>query len=612
LTLPTTKRTALFKKEGSPSMSRHTRRLAVAGCLALSAAAAALPATAGAQSSSKSFDVLLQLSTKPGLSQFVRQVSDPDSRHYRQYLTVDQLIKRFGSTKQTKQKTKRWARAHGAAVTIDKTGLFATLTTTPAQASRLFGDGRAVAAAAHDTTTAHALAVPDELEQAVRSVSTLPVHAFETAQSAAPGSPVPDGGSARTRSGTPAGCPAGQNATPGRDFLGFTPNQYMTAYGHQTLRDRGLSGKGISVGVLEIDGYNPADLQVFADCFGVKLPRITPHAVGMKDLLPPGDETTMDLELLSTVAPGVDGIDVYEGPLLATLAHTASSEKTRPDVLSLSLDGCENYYTNGSGSLRVLDSLFALLAAAGTSTFVATGDQGSTPCRNADQQILPIQGATYPSTSRFVTAVAATNVVLNPDNTLQQQFPWNNAPGQASGTSGSASLFWPRPWYQNKWGAKPTPNTGTTRVTPDLAALGDVIPGYALYCTAIQPGGGCNPPGNPQGGWITAGGTSAATPLTAGAIVLANEAAARRGQAPLGLINPLLYKLAASKASDKIVWDVTTGSNDLGTALPAPISNGQPIGCCSAGQGYDEVSGWGSLKVAAFSDAALAYGTKTR
>jgi hypothetical protein len=223
-------------------MFRHTRRLAVAGCLVLSAAA--LPASAQAASSSGGgeLNVLLALSTKPGLSQFVRQVSDPDSRHYRQYLTVDRLIKRFGPTKHAKQQTKRWARAHHADVKLDKSGLFATLTTTPAQASRLFADGGAVAAAAHDRTTSHALSVPDELDQAVRSVSTLPVHPFREAQSAAPGSPVPDAGSARTRSGTPAGCPAGQNATPGRDFLGFTPNQYMTAYGHQTLRDRGLSG----------------------------------------------------------------------------------------------------------------------------------------------------------------------------------------------------------------------------------------------------------------------------------------------------------------------------------------------------------------------------------
>jgi len=593
-------------------MRRPFRLLAAAGCLVLLVTAA--PATAATKKSGQQgISVLLELSLKPGLSNFVRQVSDPDSRHYRQYRTVDELIKRFGPKQQAKRKTQRWAKAHGADVRIDRSGLFATLTATPAQVSRLFGDGHAVAAAAHDRTTAHALTVPGALDGAVVSASTLPAKPVGEAQSdLAPGSLVPGAGSARTRSGTPAGCPEGQNASPGGDFVGFTPNQYMTAYGHGTLRDRGLTGKGISLGVLEIDDFNPADVQTFADCFAIKLPPINAHPIGIKSLLPPGDETTMDLEILSAVAPGVTGIDVYEGNILETLAHTVSSEKTRPDVLSLSLDGCENHYTNSTGLLRVLDSMFALLAGAGTSTFVATGDQGSTPCQNSAGQILPIQGATYPSTSPYVTAVGATNIVLNADNTLQQQDPWNNAPGQASGTSGSESMFWPRPWYQAKWGVKPSFGNGTTRATPDVAALGDIGPGYALYCTAVADNGGCDTPDKPNGGWITAGGTSAATPLTAAGIVLANEAAARRGQPPLGLINPLLYKLASSKASDRIVWDVASGTNDVGTALPAPVSDGQPIGCCSAVKGYDLVSGWGSLKIAAFSDAALAYGRKTR
>ncbi len=80
------------------------------------------------------------------------------------------------------------------------------------------------------------------------------------------------------------------------------------------------------------------------------------------------------------------------------------------------------------------------------------------------------------------------------------------------------------------------------------------------------------------------GGTSAATPLTAAGIVLADEAAARHGQPTLGLINPLIYKLANSKAYDRVLWDVSVGNNDVGTALPAPVGDGQPIGCCDAGR----------------------------
>jgi subtilase family serine protease len=593
-------------------MSRPSRWLAAAGCLAAIAGVAAQPAAAAKPkkkpSSGQTLNVLMQMSLKPGLAGFVRQVSDPDSRHYRQYQPTSKLIKRFGSTKQTRTKTKQWAVAHHVALKVDPTGLFATATVSPAQAASLFNDGRAVAASAG---TNQRFAVPEALDGVVTGVSTLPEVQTAQAVPTTPGAPVDGYGSARTSSGTPAGCTAGQNASAvGHGLNGFTPNQYMTAYGHQALRDRGLTGKGIRVGVLEIDGFNPADIQTFAECFGIKLPVINTHAVGMKNALPPADETTMDLEILSAVAPGVDSIEVYEGNLLYTLASVVQNERTRPDVLSLSLDGCENGDMNQVGGLHALDAMFGLLAAAGTSTFVATGDQGSTPCKNANGDILPVQGATYPSTSAYVTAVGGTNAILNADNTLQQQIVWNNAPGMAGGTSGSESLVWARPWWQSKWGVKESVQQGTTRATPDIAALADVIPGYALYCTATQ--GGCATDAVPNGGWLSFGGTSAATPLMAAGIVLANEAAAKRGQPTLGLINPLLYKLADSKAYAKVLSDVTVGTNDIGTALPAPISDGQPVGCCPADKGYDLVSGWGSLKVAAFSDAALAYGARAK
>jgi len=53
---------------------------------------------------------------------------------------------------------------------------------------------------------------------------------------------------------------------------------------------------------------------------------------------------------------------------------------------------------------------------------------------------------------------------------------------------------------------------------------------------------------------------------------------------------------------------VTEGSNDVGTAIQAPVSDGQPLGCCSAVPGYDLASGWGSLSIPRFNDAALGYG----
>ncbi len=47
---------------------------------------------------------------------------------------------------------------------------------------------------------------------------------------------------------------------------------------------------------------------------------------------------------------------------------------------------------------------------------------------------------------------------------------------------------------------------------------------------------------------------------------------------------------------------MTQYGNDVGPYIPG---NGQLLGCCSAGPGYDFASGWGSLNVASFAGIAL-------
>ena len=402
--------------------------------------------------------------------------------------------------------------------------------------------------------------VPVALAGSVTAIEVIDREAAPGAHSAQ--NPATEGlppglGSGRNRTGTPAGCAAGQNASDG-PVNGFTPNQYLEAYGHSTLHKRGLTGKGVRVALIEIDGYNPNDITTFAQCFGIKLPTITARAVGQKNLLPPADETTLDLEVLSAAAPGVDAIDVYEGggsadQLLATVAETLSSQKRWPDVISISLDECEPNYFAQTAQVQVIDELFALAAGAGTSTLVATGDQGATACKSGNGELLLLLASTFPSTSPYVTAVGGTNIELDAQNRITAQIAWNNAPGAVGAGSGGPSLLFERPWWQRGKGLKPGLNNDVTRLTPDIAALADLVPGYAIYCT----GDGCESEQHPAGGWVAVGGTSAATPLTAGAIALANQAAAQRGQRPLGLLNPLIYRLADSKRADQVIWDVT-------------------------------------------------------
>jgi len=601
-------------------MHRLTRLALAASCFAMTATAVAT-APAGAATKPKpkkpsEITVLLELTSSPALESFVQSVSDPSSKSYRQYRSIDWQVKHFGAKPKAKKATARWLQEHGLSGELGVTGTYYLVHTTKAKAAAAFDGATATTASAqsHGSTAA---AIPAALKTDVASVTVsdnAPVLSPAAAPRQAPTTPG-NLGSATTRTGTPAGCPAGQSAAnDGTTFQGFTPNQYLSAYGHQTLHDRGLTGQGIRVAVVEIDGFNPGDVQAFATCFGHHVPPISAHPVGMKDLLPPADETTLDLEVLTAAAPDLTSIDVYEGgssalQLLSTVAAAVSDDKRLPNVISVSLDSCEQDYYGEVAATRVISTMFALAAGAGISTLVATGDQGVTACKDMSGNAIPLLSATFPSTSPYVTAVGGTNITLDAANQITNQVVWNDAPAAFAGGSGGPSMMFDRPWYQS--GAKGLSDSishDVTRLTPDVAGLADIVPGYAVYCTA-QPA--CATNNSPNGGWIAVGGTSAATPLMAAAVALADQAAVKRGEPTLGLINPLVYQLAGSPQYDKVLSDVVTGNNDTGTVIAAPVGNGQPLGCCSASKGYDPVTGWGSLKVAAFSDAALAFGDKT-
>ncbi len=197
-----------------------------------------------------------------------------------------------------------------------------------------------------------------------------------------------------------------------------------------------------------------------------------------------------------------------------------------------------------------------------------------------------------------MTAVGGTNLKLNAKNRIASQITWNDAPDFFGASGGGASLLSPRrPWWQR---APRLHEYGDGRLVPDIAGLADVLPGYAIYCTAAA----CAEAPQTSPGWISVGGTSAATPLMAGGVLLADQYAARHRQPPLGFLNPLLYQLGPEGAGRGVFSDVNRGNNDLGVLTPADAGGGRPLGCCPATPGYDVATGWGSLKVEGLAKAA--------
>jgi kumamolisin len=554
--------------------------------------ALALPAAASAAR----LQLVLPLRTDVrGLTQFADRVSTPGSPDYGDYASVAWLARHFGATAAARRRVVAYLRAHGAsAVSVDASGQFVQARMGTTDAGRLFDTTLTRGRGAHDRSFIapdSPARVPPAIRRLVTGVIGLNTATLDDdAPQASSGYQGPD------PAATPSGCPSGTAEG------GFTPNEYLDAYQYAPLQQQGLLGQGERVALIEIDGFQASDLQTFASCFGLHVPAIHTFSVGVAGELPVGGESTLDLEVLDAAAPDLKAIDVYEtqadaADVLRALATPLESAGFKPQVISVSLGLCESETEQsvGKAGIAALESVLKVASAAGVSVLGASGDYGSAACPNSDSNANPPPpqpnlAVTFPASSPWVTSVGGTNFDLTAQDQISSQVVWNDAgniPGSAAG--GGLSELFSRPSWQNGVVTSPW------RAEPDVAMLADVAPGYAVYCTAQADCDGR--------GWLSFGGTSAATPLLAGGFALVDEALRRQGRIALGLANPLLYRLGRDPTTAaQVFYDVTNGSNDVG---PFVQSSQQPLGCCSAVPGYDDASGWGGLNLQAFTQAVL-------
>jgi subtilase family serine protease len=587
------------------------------GLLAGGASAAPNRAAAPGLSTGKVL-ALIQLRHPRGLNQFVRQVSDPRSPRYREYATVESLVARFGADEKVQKQAIGWLAARGVAAKLSPTGTFVTASLDRRRAASLLPATEGAGASAAGASSARA--VPAALRGAVSGISLVSdasrgaggADAADSAGVGASASASEPFGSIVPHSGTAGGCPAGSSG--GEPNLEpFTPNQYLTAYGHAAMHAKGYRGEGQTVAVVEQGGFKRSDLVTYGKCFGVTPPPTTVQVVGTDKRPAAEDETTLDLEQLTVGAPGIDRIYVYEAPeslesIILGAGTALGNPGHRPDVISISLGVCEPQLAGVLAWRDALDSIFAVAGGAGISVLVSAGDQGSTGCRghyaeNGETTALPLEAVSLPASSPYVTAVGGTNLVLSEKNTIEDEVVWNDSflKGKGAlipwGGGGGVSIISPRtPWWQAG-----ITRYGPGRKVPDVAALADRFPGYAYYCTA-QP---CVTGGEAVHGWSAVGGTSAAAPLTAAGIVLANQYAEKHGEPTLGFLNPLIYQLGASaKTRQAAFHDVTTGDDNVSPALDPTVTGNVAVDCCQAKPGYDWASGWGSPKIPALAKLA--------
>jgi subtilase family serine protease len=588
--------------------------LAMPGFTGIAAAAppVAHAAVLGPADTTQSLELVIPLvADDAGLSRFARAVSTPGSRSYGHYLPIAALARRFGAPLDVKARVVRYLRAAGATrVTASPTGMYVVATMTVAIAEHTFGTALASFRSAHGerfiapVALAHASVAGARLPTGLSGLA-LGVVGLDTQRvvpvsvprrRSVPGAPVASHATGLQRpsdyspvSGTQSGCAAGRNSG------GFTPNQYLTAYGYDPLHSAGLAGQGERVALIEIDRFKTSDITTFAHCFGLHVPSISVYALGPQSAIPFGEESTLDAEVLDAAAPNLRALEVFESNGSAAQVDQSFvaplvAPGAKAQVISASLGLCEPNMLQdfGTAGIRTVERGLDLATATGITVLAASGDNGSSECQDGQGNPVDELAANYPASSPWVTSVGGTNFELNSANQIQSQIVWNDTIDQLGAGGGGFSGLFSRPGYQN--GVVPQ----TRRAVPDLSMLADISPGYSIFCTARP--SGCT-------GWTTVGGTSAATPLLAGGIALVNQDLHNHQRERIGFLNPLLYQLGTGSAAAQVFSDVTQIGNDIGPFISG--GNHQPLGCCAAAPGFDEASGWGSIDLARLDAMAL-------
>jgi subtilase family serine protease len=392
-------------------------------------------------------------------------------------------------------------------------------------------------------------------------------------------------------------------------FACYQPSQIERAYDLPRLWAQGNEGQGQTIVI--VDSYGSPtiqqDLRHFDAAFHLPNPpsmqviqpagAVPPFEPASEEMSGWAGETSIDVEWSHAIAPKAS-ILLVETPEAETegvqgFPQIVEAENYVIDhrlgqVISQSFGATEETFSN----LRTLFSLrsaFENAATHGVTVLGASGDEGVAGV-NLNDEFLPYQANSWPSSDPLVTSVGGTQLHLNaagertaPDNV------WNEVLGTSTAASGGGpSHVFPRPLYQY---LVPT-GSGLHRATPDISMSAAVNGGVLIYTSypTTVPG---EPAPNTFSFW---GGTSVATPLFAGVVAIADEIAGH----PLGPINPRLYLLAHAPYSG--ITNITKGNNTF-TDFDEEGNPLFTIPGFEAHPGYNMATGLGSVDALLFAHA---------
>ncbi|WP_422017824.1 S53 family peptidase [Roseateles sp.] len=256
-------------------------------------------------------------------------------------------------------------------------------------------------------------------------------------------------------------------------------------------------------------------------------------------------EIALDVQWAHATAP-LARLVLIEAPdagVTSLSSAVALANKMGAGVVSMSFGAAEGSWTNS------YDSIFS---AAGMSYVAATGDNGA--------------AVSWPSVSTKVLAVGGTSLTYSGSG-ARSETTW-------TGTGGGISAYVALPSYQSG-----TIGGYAKRAVADVAFNAD--PNTGQYVATI-------PQSSTTTRWVSAGGTSLATPQWAGLVAVANALRVASGKTVLGQPHAAVYQQIGAVPTQyaSAFKDIASGSNGSCTT-------------CTAKAGYDTPTGWGTPNAAA-------------
>jgi uncharacterized protein (TIGR03437 family) len=514
------------------------------------------------------------------LDQFLEDVQNPASPNYHHWLTPEEYGSRFGVGDADLARIHSWLQSHGLTVTSTARGrnfiTFDGAASDVQQAFRVELHNYAVDGETHFANSSDP-SIPAALQPVVRGIHGLnDFRLTPRFKSRVAPSPL-------------------YNSSSGYNFI--APDDFATIYDVKPLYDSGIDGTGQKIVIVGQTNIDVTDLEQFRSYFN--LPGQDPQLVLVPTSRDPGlrtrsgdlEEADLDLEWSSALARNASIIYVYSTDVAVSWQY-AIDQNLAP-VMSSSYGSCEA--SNGPAEATALRSLAQQAVSQGMTWFAASGDSGAADCNGDGSGNNSVLSVDLPAAIPEVTGVGGTEfnegagtywnstATANHASALSYvpETAWNDsaADGTPSASGGGASMFFGKPTWQTGSGV---PSDGA-RDVPDVSFSASADhDAYVIYTSGSLAG---------------VGGTSVAAPIMAGIGALLNQQVMKNGAqtaAGLGSVNPKLYALAQSNPGT--FHDITTGNNMVSTLCRRGVCSGTPIGY-SAGVGYDQVTGLGSVDV---------------